>query len=695
MADGSVILRRERITPPRPRGGREWFEEPLDLTMNSVNLPDRAERRAMRRLGERFALTRRAIWLGLGLVAFIAAFTPYNDYVLQNTPFIGNHFPIGIVSLLVVLILLVNPALMLFRRKPLTTGELVVIMTMMMIGAAAPSSGLMRYLEPMVVAPFWLVKDFPWLKPIANLMPSWLVPTKDLSSPIVSNYWLGIDPVQGGHVPVLAFLVPQFLWGILIAAIMGSALFLASIFRKQWVHHERLTFPLATIPLELMATPERGRWYNRLWRNPLLWAGAAIPLLVYLLAGLHDQYPGVPYVDLRFDFHNAFTERPWDALPPYISSARIYLSVIGICFFVPSEIAFSLWLFILLNGLVRVMFAQTSFDPGQSEEARGMGIYLGYFAGLLWLARGHLQMVMRAAWHGEPRDEAEPLSYRAMVLGLSICLAVALAWLMAVGMNPLLAILLLGLGTVLMTLMARVVAETGLFFVGPTWWPSNLMSALLGPKVVSSLSFYWTQIISRIFYADLRETLMPFAVNALRMGQEIDSRRRPQWFRWLCVALFVSVLVSGVSHHYISYTHGRTSLDGYASEQMPFDAMQETYTFSNTAPQTSLSTSWLNFGFGALMVGFLMVGRVMWVSWPFHPIGLLLMTSGPLQAFWFSIFLGWGIKKLLLRYGGAGAFRRARPFFIGLIVGEMLAAGGWLVVGLATHGAVRFVIFPS
>ena len=31
---------------------------------------------------------------------------------------------------------------------------------------------------------------------------------------------------------------------------------------------------------ELMATPERGRWFNRLWRNPVLWAGAAIPLTV-------------------------------------------------------------------------------------------------------------------------------------------------------------------------------------------------------------------------------------------------------------------------------------------------------------------------------------------------------------------------------------------------------------------------------
>ena len=210
---------------------------------------------------------------------------------------------------------------------------------------------------------------------------------------------------------------------------------------------------------------------------------------------------------------------------------------------------------------------------------------------------------------------------------------------------------------------------------------------------MTSLNFYWSQVISRIFYADLRENLMPYAVNALRMGQEIDSRRRPAWFRWLFVALFVSLIVSGFSHHYISYTHGRNSIDGFASNQWPFDAMQDTYTFTNTPPQASVGSSWSSLAIGALMVGALMVGRVMWVSWPFHPIGLLLMNSGPLAAFWFSIFLGWGIKKLLLRYGGAGAFRRARPFFIGLIVGEMLAAGGWLIAGLLTHGAIHYVIF--
>jgi hypothetical protein len=71
------------------------------------------------------------------------------------------------------------------------------------------------------------------------------------------------------------------------------------------------------------------------------------------------------------------------------------------------------------------------------------------------------------------------------------------------------------------------------------------------------------------------------------------------------------------------------------------------------------------------------------------------MNSGPLKAFWFSIFIGWCGKRLLLRYGGAAAFRRARPFFIGLIVGEILSAGMWMFVGLCTGGAVRFTLLPG
>ncbi|HVX84733.1 MAG TPA: DUF6785 family protein [Phycisphaerae bacterium] len=655
----------------------------------------RAERRPLRR-APGAGLTRRAFWTGLSLVGVVALLTPYNDLVVRNSPLIGYHLPIGAMTLLALMILAVNPLLQLVKLRPFGTGELIVVFTMLLVASAAPSSGLLRYLEPMIVSPAWIGRDYPWLQPIAKLMPGWLTPARDAGSPIVSNYWLGVDPVSGGHIPVAAFIIPAVLWGVLVAALLGAAMFLAAIFRKQWVYHERLTYPLATIPLELMAAPEPGRWYNRLWRNPILWVGIAVPAGVYLLGGLHAQFPAVPTIDLQYNVGDAFVDRPWNALPGYITSSRLFLSVVGITFFIPSEIALSLWLFLVLNGLARVLFSGSSIDLDQHEQTRAMGVYVGYFGGLLWLARGHLRRVAVAAWRGSPREENEPLTYRAMVVGLVASGGVAWVWMMAVGMKAGLALLLLGVGLMLWTLMARIVAETGLFWVGPTWWPTNFFTSLLGPRVVDMVSYYWVQVISRIFFADLRETLMPYAADALRMGQEIGEQERPRWFRRLGWAIFVSVVLAAVMQHWVSYTYGRTALaDQYAAFNIPQDALRETYGFTHIRPETTPRAEWTSFSFGALLVAGLMAGRALFVSWPLHPLGLVLMNAGPMQAFWFSIFIGWCVKTLLLKYGGAGAYRRARAFFIGLILGEILSAGMWMVVGLMSQGAVRYSFLPG
>jgi hypothetical protein len=73
--------------------------------------------------------------------------------------------------------------------------------------------------------------------------------------------------------------------------------------------------------------------------------------------------------------------------------------------------------------------------------------------------------------------------------------------------------------------------------------------------------------------------------------------------------------------------------------------------------------------------------------------------SFPMQVLWFSIFVGWLVKVLLVRFGGGEVFRRARPLFIGLILGEAFAAAFWLVVslvldalGMSFH---KVVLFPS
>src|SRR5438132_1573904 len=102
--------------PDEPPASETASGESLNSAQVKRGVP--AERIPPERLaGAAKALTGRAVGLGLVLVAFVAAFTPYNDYVLQNSPFIGNHFPIGIMTLMAVLLLVVNPGLMVLQQR--------------------------------------------------------------------------------------------------------------------------------------------------------------------------------------------------------------------------------------------------------------------------------------------------------------------------------------------------------------------------------------------------------------------------------------------------------------------------------------------------------------------------------------------------------------------------------------------------
>ncbi len=52
---------------------------------------------------------------------------------------------------------------------------------------------------------------------------------------------------------------------------------------------------------------------------------------------------------------------------------------------------------------------------------------------------------------------------------------------------------------------------------------------------------------------------------------------------------------------------------------------------------------------------------------------------------WFSIFWGWLFKALILRYGGMRGYTALLPFFLGLIVGDVLNAVVWIVLGNLTQ----------
>jgi hypothetical protein len=49
---------------------------------------------------------------------------------------------------------------------------------------------------------------------------------------------------------------------------------------------------------------------------------------------------------------------------------------------------------------------------------------------------------------------------------------------------------------------------------------------------------------------------------------------------------------------------------------------------------------------------------------------------------WGSALLGWVCKWLTVRYGGATTFRKIRPFFLGMIFGEIAMRLFWAGVAL-------------
>jgi hypothetical protein len=87
----------------------------------------------------------------------------------------------------------------------------------------------------------------------------------------------------------------------------------------------------------------------------------------------------------------------------------------------------------------------------------------------------------------------------------------------------------------------------------------------------------------------------------------------------------------------------------------------------------------------ALVLG-LYGARLRWAWWPLHPVVFMVWGSNVSARLYGSFLAGWLAKTLITRFAGATGYRRARPFFIGMISGEVAVGLMWMIVG-AIHYA--------
>jgi hypothetical protein len=92
--------------------------------------------------------------------------------------------------------------------------------------------------------------------------------------------------------------------------------------------------------------------------------------------------------------------------------------------------------------------------------------------------------------------------------------------------------------------------------------------------------------------------------------------------------------------------------------------------------------------FGLGLTVFLMTMRRMFLWFPFHPVGYAVAGSWTMSWMWFSVFISWFVKYILLRSGGLKIYRKAVPFFLGLMLGQFVSGSLWCLYGAITDKIV-------
>lgn len=638
------------------------------------------------------SITIRAFLIGLFLVVGICIITPYNNHYVGNTYLASNHLPIGPLFILILLIFLNVLIKYLSPRLGLSSGDLTVIWCMMTVSASIPSKAFVEYLLPALVGPYYFATpENEWQELFHQYLPDWLTP----HDPLAARYFYEASPYTG--FPWVSWVKPLMVWMLFALSLYGIMFCLSVILRKQWVEHERVTFPLVQLPAELVRDTQNGSLLPAFLKNRMVWIGLAVAGGVQLLNGLHFYFPAVPALPTRFSLNPFLTDKPFSALRPL--PLEIHLSVIGVTYLLTVQVSLSLWFFFLLYKLECLLFAilgmQMPNSPGELGFTRSfashqeMGAFIVVISIIIWRSRRHIKAIVDRAFLTSRTvvdDSNEPLPYRWALLGLIMLLALQIILSRFMGISLWVALSISLFSAVMWVIFTWQVASSGVLILHPTFRPIMMLRTGFGDRAIGPRSLTVNIIQARAFRTDLTQLTMPHIMNSFKISDEPELRRRPLLMA-MVAAIVIAMPVSSYAFLRLAYKVGANTLGISWYGSTGFWVLHSQ--LINPAEPNFRDLGFLFIGAaGTLLVAF-MYQRFLW--WPLHPIGCTTGSSWGIQMFLFSIFLGWFFKYIILKYGGIKASNRARFLFLGLILGEYAMGAVWIIVGLFAGRGYRIL----
>lgn len=477
----------------------------------------------------------------------------------------------------------------------------------------------------------------------------------------------------GGHsVPWGAWLVPIAFWSIYLLALGAIWICAAAVLRRIWIHQERLTFPIAKMPLEIMDPKEN------VFRRPLFWIGFGLPVILQSLLALHNWFPSVPAIQLKA-YYVTFPSPPWSAMPGFPIS--FYPMAIGLAYFVPSDVSLSCWLMAVLMKLVYVAAAVFGVEAAGTGAARfpypdeqACGSWLALAGIVIWGARHHWGTVLKMV----PESERRAVGLMA-TLGAS-CALICVGMMAMVGIPVLAATIVMLVYVAYMLSGARVRAEAGAMwtFAPLAWTPHRTMTSILGANGLGDQALAAGGYFNLVHW-DIRGQSLPY----LMEGMDIAER---SGIRWRTVLGLVAVCtVSALVMGWWSTLGKLYAVGASTAKANPYAMTKVQRSFDEINRVATQARGWDPVGVGAAAFAAALTVLLAWTRrvgvFGLHPIGYVMCNSLIMNAFILPFFLAWLTKTLILRFGGHKAYRTSVVFFVGVVLGDVTVQAGWALFG--------------
>ncbi len=654
-------------------------------------------------LPKKEGITRRAFIIGILLIPLMCYWNEYTEVVAEATDLAAMSLIIAVVFALFVLTM-INLGLKRFAPKwAFSQAELMYIYIMQTVSIGISGIGMGQFLVTFTGNLFYYsTPENKWQETFLPHVPKYLLPDPAVTKGFYSGqstFWT-IEHIRGWLSPILV-------WSAYITVLLWVMLCITVLLRRQWADRERLSFPITQLPLEI--TREGGN--PAIFGSKQMWIGFMIPVVLECMASLNYLYPSVPFFPIKPGDPRLNLTPMFANAPPWNGAGTVQLSfyplVIGLTYFLPLDVAFSLWFFYLFTKVQTVAVTAMGYrDPGAPISMSRMpyigeqsaGAFVGLAIIVLYGMRKQLLDAVKFAFSAARRsqsdldDSNEPMRYRtAIVGGLFGFLALTL-FSMAIGMAWWVPVVYFTLFYLYVIAFTRIRAEAGLpWGFGPNMNVHELMRAPAGSGAFNPQS----QIgLHMLLWHDLdyRTTMMPNHLEAHVIGTQTRMN-----LRHVVVVIVVATIVA-------SFSTWAALLTAYYQNGAATAKVNNWRTDMGSVPWRTLKDVLDNptkpdafrmqgVGVGFLVTAFLVSMRQRFTWWPFHPIGYAVAGTFTMEWLWCATLVGWLVKLLIVRYGGMKSYRRFIPFFIGLILGDYITGCAWAIYG-SILGIKTYRAFP-